>query len=278
LKIAVLSGKGGVGKTLVSTNLTNILSKYTKIELLDCDVEEPNSNIFFNFEFNKKEKINLLVPEIDNQKCTKCGLCADSCQFGAINVFNHGVMVFNSLCHGCGVCSIVCPHEAISEKEKSIGTIEYGQKNNIYFGQGLLNIGEPSGVKIIRTLKKHSKNINLQILDAPPGASCSVVETLKNMNYAIIVTESTPFGFHDMKSVIEICQKMGLKMGIIINRYDKDYTEIEEYLNKNNIEILEKIPFSKEIALMYSKGELISQNDKYKTIFQNILNKIGVVQ
>jgi len=277
LKIAVLSGKGGTGKTLVSTNFANILSKKINVELLDCDVEEPNSSLFYNIEFEKETSVNIDLPVVDNDICTKCRKCADSCQFGAINVFPTGTMVFESLCHGCGVCSDICPVNAISEKQKEIGTIKYGKLNKINFGEGLLNIGEPSGVKVIRELKEFSKKIDVQILDSPPGASCSVVETLRDVDYAILVTEPTPFGLHDLRSAQEIVENMGIKHGVVINRFEEEYEEMNSFLREKNVEIIQKIPFSREIAEIYSKGDLILDNEKFSEIFENIAEKVGVL-
>lgn len=276
MKIAILSGKGGTGKTLISTNLVNVLSRYKEITLLDCDVEEPNCSIFFDFEFKKSYSVNTLIPVIDNDKCIKCNVCQKNCQFGAINSFDTGIFVFSSLCHGCGVCVDVCPEYAITKKEKSIGKIDYGNLKNIVFGQGILNIGEPSGVKIINKLKSLFRKNNIQILDSPPGASCSVVETLKSIDYAIIVTEPTPFGLHDLKKVQEILVLMNINHGVIINKYEKEYEELNTFLNDKNIDVLEKINFSKEIAELYSNGELISNFKKYDEYFINIAKKVGV--
>jgi len=276
LKIAVLSGKGGTGKTLVSTNLANILSKNIDVELLDCDVEEPNSSLFYNVDFEKETSVNIDLPVVDNDICTKCRKCADSCQFGAINVFSTGTMVFESLCHGCGVCSDVCPVNAITERKKEIGTIKYGKLNKINFGEGLLNIGEPSGVKVIRELKEFSNKIDVQILDSPPGASCSVVETLRDADYAILVTEPTPFGLHDLKSAQEIAENMGIKHGVVINRFEEEYDEMNEFLEAKSVDTLQKIPFSREIAEIYSKGDLISDKEEYAHLFEKIAEKVGV--
>jgi len=277
LRIAVLSGKGGTGKTLVSTNLANILSKKIDVELLDCDVEEPNSSLFYNVDFEKETSVTIDLPIVDNDVCTKCRKCADACQFGAINVFPTGTMVFESLCHGCGVCSDICPVNAISEQKKEIGTIKYGKLNKINFGEGLLNIGEPSGVKVIRELKEFSNKIDIQILDAPPGASCSVVETLRDVDYAILVTEPTPFGLHDLKSAQEIAENMGIKHGVVINRFEDDYDDMNKFLKEKDVEILERIPFSREIAEIYSRGELISDKEEYNSFFENIAEKVGVL-
>jgi len=278
MKLVVLSGKGGVGKTLVSVNLTNVLSEFGKIVHLDCDVEEPNSNIFLKRKIDFTENVDIQIPYADSSKCTKCGLCSENCQFGAISVFKTGTVVFESLCHGCGVCSYICPEKAIKEKSKTIGNISFGEKDNIIFGEGVLKIGEPSGVKVIRKLKNKYPDSDIIITDAPPGASCSVVETLKGADYALVITESTPFGLHDMKAVLEIALKMNIKTGVVINRYDENYKETENYLRAENIEIISKIPFIKEIAEIYSVGGLISSKKEYRKIFLEIAEKTGVLK
>ena len=278
MKIAVLSGKGGTGKTLVSTNLSNIMSKNSTVQLFDCDVEEPNSHIFFNIDYNSKKEVNTLIPVVNNDICIHCGKCAQSCQFGAISAFPTGTVVFESLCHGCGTCKDVCPVNAITEKEKSMGIIRFGKdKNkNIYFGEGILNIGEPSGVRVIRELKLNFEESDFIILDSPPGASCPVVETLRDVDYAILVTESTPFGLHDLKIAHEVVQEMQIKCGIVINRYDENFKDVEEFASKNNIEVLAKIPFDRQIAIEYSKGNLISDKfPKYHNLFEDIAKKVA---
>ncbi len=278
MKIAVLSGKGGTGKTLISTNLANVIKERKHVELLDCDVEEPNSSLFFNIKFEKEVKVNLDIPLVDNEICNKCGICAQKCQFGAINSFPTGTLVFETLCHGCSVCSDVCPVNAIKTEEKDIGIIKYGAYKNINFGEGVLNIGKPSGVKIIKKLKHFSKNLDIQILDSPPGASCSVVETLKNVDFALLVTEPTPFGLHDLKAVQEIVSLMEIEHAIVINKYESEYEykEMNQFIKEKNLKVIQKIPFSNEIAKIYSKSELISENEKYKKIFEEIAEKVGV--
>lgn len=276
MKIAIVSGKGGTGKTTVATNLANVVSKKSRIQLLDADVEEPNSHLFLDIEYLEREEVKLLIPQVDNEKCTRCGKCAESCQFGAISVFNTGVLVFDNLCHGCGLCKMVCPSGAISEKEKTIGSIKLGKINdNFSFGTGLLNIGEPSGVRIIRKLKKSIDKSKTVIIDAPPGTSCPVVETLRGIDYAVLVTEATPFGLHDLKLAVDLVNEMGIPSGIIVNRASSDYTEVEEYANSNSIPVLEKIPFDRDIAVAYSNGKLFTDiKPEWKERFEKVYKEI----
>ena len=276
LKIAVLSGKGGTGKTTVSTNLAKVLSKNRIVLLLDADVEEPNDHLFYNLTFEKEKSVDVLIPKVNKETCILCGLCAKECQFGAINVFEKGAFVFKNLCHGCGVCSEICPVNAIDEVAKSIGKIKFGKSDFFNFGMGLMNIGEPSGVRIIRELKKYvSSEYDVTIIDAPPGTSCPVVEVLQNIDFAILVTESSPFGLHDLKLAVSLVGEIGIPFGVVINRYDSSFTELEEYLKTEDIPLLMKIEFDKNIAKWYSKGNLIVDKSKdlyknFEVLFENI--------
>ncbi len=280
MKIAVLSGKGGTGKTLISTNLASFLANSRKVQLLDCDVEEPNSHIFFKTEFTHWENVNIMIPLVDQNQCSKCGICARECKFGAIVSYPTGTLVFQNLCHGCGVCSMVCPEKAISEVPKMIGEIKKGSVNpNLALGMGLLKIGEPSGVQIIRQLKSHiDPAADVVILDSPPGSSCPVVETLRQTDFALIVTESSPFGLHDMQAVLEIVEEMKIPHGVIINRYDASYREMENFLREKNIPLLLTIPFDRSIAESYSRGKLFSiENPAKASLMEQLFAKISEV-
>ncbi|MBT1247604.1 MULTISPECIES: ATP-binding protein [unclassified Thermosipho (in: thermotogales)] len=277
MKIAILSGKGGTGKTTISTNLAWTLSKIKSVQLLDADVEEPNDHIFFDISFTHEENVELLLPVVDNNTCIRCGECSKNCQFGAISVFESGAMVFENLCHGCGVCKMVCPVNAITEKPKSIGKIMLGKINeNLKFGMGLLNIGEPSGVKIIRQLKKHIDNsAEIVIIDSQPGSSCPVVETLRNVDFAILVTEPTTFGLHDLKLAFELVNEMNIPSGIIINRDSSKTKIIDDFAAEKGIPILMRVPFERQIAEIYSEGKLFTEyfpdyQEKFIAVYETI--------
>lgn len=276
MKIAIASGKGGTGKTTIATNLSWIISRKRPVQLLDTDVEEPNSHLFFSVKYELQQNVEILLPRVDKKECTLSGECAKACQFGAISVFKTGVMVFDNLCHGCGACSIACPTNAIYEIPKQIGVVKIGKiDQKLAFGTGILNIGEPSGVKIIRELKKFIDDTKTVIIDAPPGTSCPVVETLRDVDYAIMVTESTPFGLHDLKLAVDVVNEMKIPVGIIINMASEDYKEIEHLAHKKNIPILEKIPFDREIARAYSEGILFTkENKEWTERFEMVFAKI----
>jgi len=250
--ISVASGKGGTGKTTVACSLAALKGNCT---YLDCDVEEPNGALFLNPEISNEEKVYKLIPEIDYSKCSLCGKCAELCEFNALLNFKKEILIFNELCHSCGVCSFFCPEKAINETQKEIGIIRKGfADNNINFADGLLNLGEPSSVPVIKQVKKQFNSLGNVIIDSPPGTSCAMLEAVKNSDYCIIVTESTPFGFSDLKLAVEVLNEVGLPFGIVINKYEESFQIIEDFAKDNNIEILLKIPLSMEIAESYSKG------------------------
>ncbi len=277
MKISVLSGKGGTGKTFVSTNLTRVASQKRKTLLLDCDVEEPNSGLFFMTSNPVIDLVSTPLPVVDQNRCTHCGICAKKCQFNAIASFPKTTIVYKNLCHGCGVCSMVCPEHAISETQKNIGqleTTELGESLSIVTGR--LNVGEPSGVKVIRALKKHiPAESDLVILDSPPGASCPVVETLRGVDFALMVTESSPFGLHDLQIAMQIAEEMKIPIGVVINRYDEKNDKTREFLSGKNIPVLMTIPFDMEIARHYSSQKLLVDiSDHYRSEFSSLLEKI----
>lgn len=276
MEICVLSGKGGTGKTFVSTNLFNILENAA---YLDCDVEEPNGHIYFKSNIKEDIPVTKLIPHIDKDKCDGCRKCVDSCKFKSLVMIGKEVFFFDEMCHSCGVCEFVCPQEAISEVPVKLGKIEKREdaKKNIY--TGILNIGETSGTGIINSLlsygKKEKANNKDIIVDCPPGSDCSVIESIQDADYTLIVTEPTIFGLHNMKMIVELLNIFDKKFGIIINKsFGKDEI-IEEYAKEHNIKIIEKIPFDKTLGKINSEGELITNTDKnYNQLFHNIYNKI----
>lgn len=269
MKIAVLSGKGGTGKTTVSTSLA-FLSKNL---LIDTDVEAPNSHLFLKCDDVKKTPVYTYYPVVDMEKCTLCKACGDFCRYNAIIPGKNKVIVFEESCHYCGGCEIVCRFGAISWGKREIGNILEG---TTYFGSpmkyGRLNIGEMSGVKIIKELYKNECSKDM-IIDCPPGSSCSTVASLEGVDFAIVVTESTPFGLSDMKLVISLLRDLHIPFGVVINKKSND--EVEKWCNKENIEVLGEIPFDREIAKRYSNGEIVADAlVEYQGVFENILKKV----
>lgn len=272
LNIAVLSGKGGTGKTTISTNLALAL----KANYIDCDVEEPNGFLFLTPEIKNKKEVMVEYPFIDDNRCISCGECAKVCQFNALAKVNKDIVLFQKLCHSCGACEVACKNEALSYRKRSIGTIERGQFKDINCIRGVLNISEPMAVPIIRNLLEHlPKGINL--IDCPPGTSCNVVNSLKYVDAAILVTEPTEFGLHDLRLAVELVKMFNIPFGIIINKDNEENNITKKYCKKENINIIGSIPYSRDIAKIYSQGKVLYAESKYRKIFNNIALNIKEV-
>lgn len=273
MNIAVLSGKGGTGKTTVSTNLALALNA----NYVDCDVEEPNGFLFLNPEINKEKNVYVEYPLIDKEKCTSCGKCIDICNFNALAKIKENILVFEKLCHSCMACEIICNFNAISSKKRAIGKVEKGYTDNIVCSRGVLNVGEPMAPPIIKELLFDLEVEDNNIIDCPPGTSCNVINALKYANAAIIVTEPTQFGFHDMKMALEIVKMFNIPFGVIINKDFEEENIIKNYCNKGNIKLIGSIPYSKDIAINYSSGEILYNNPNYKYIFDKLCLKVKEV-
>lgn len=252
--ISVASGKGGTGKTLIATSLALTLSEKDKVQLLDCDVEEPNADIFIRSSVTQSYPVCIPIPKVDEAKCTYCGKCAEVCAYNAVAVVNKKVLIFPELCHGCGACSYLCPESAITEEGQEIGVVEKGNSGNIELIQGRLTIGQPMAPPIIREVKKHIDSENEVIIDVPPGTSCPVVEAVKGSDFCLLVTEPTPFGLNDLFLAVEVVRELGIPCGVLINRAGIGDGKVEEYCGTQNIPVLLTIPLDAKIASFYSRG------------------------
>ncbi len=270
--ISIASGKGGTGKTTVATNLACSISN---AQLLDCDVEEPNSHIFIKPQIKRREDISIPIPSVGRNKCNGCGRCQEVCAYNAIAVINKKVLIFPELCHGCGSCSYFCPEKAIREIDREIGVVESGDRDSLGFIHGKLNLSEMMAPPLIKAVKKNIDKDKVSIIDAPPGTSCPVITTIRDTDFVILVTEPTPFGLNDLILAVEVVRKIEIPFGVIINKSDLGNNKTEEYCLKENIPILMKIPFEKEIASAYSEGNLIVEMlPKYKIKFQELFNNM----
>ncbi len=274
MKIAIASGKGGTGKTTIAVNLALSLGN---TQLLDCDVEEPNCNLFLRHDMEEFEDVTLPTPLVNNEKCDLCGDCAKFCQYNAIAVLPSNIMIFPKLCHGCGGCAIVCPEDAIEEESRVIGSIERSvNRSGIDLWQGILSIGEPMASPVIRQLQDNiSGDHDVAIIDSPPGTACPVIASLSGVDYCILVTEPTPFGLHDLKLAVDVVRQLQIPFGVLINRCDVGDDWVEDYCTSENIPVLMKIPDDREIAVLYSKGipfvrQLPGWNDRFANMLADI--------
>jgi len=257
--ISVASGKGGTGKTTVAVNLAlSLKDAGGKVQLLDADVQEPNAHIFLKPRFYETLQASIPVPEIQPGKCTLCRRCAEVCAFNAMAVLGDSVMVFPELCHGCGGCSLFCPEGAIVEVPRVVGIVQRGTAHGMEFIQGRLNPGEAISPPVIREAKKYIDPGASCVIDAAPGTSCPVVEAVKGSDYCLLVTEPTPFGHNDLVLAVTITRKMGIPVGIVLNRCGVGDTRVEDYCRAEGLPILMRIPFSRQAAEAYAAGLPVS--------------------
>lgn len=275
LALSILSGKGGTGKTTLAVNLALALDN---VQLLDADVEEPNDYLFISPQIGEKamESVMRLIPEVNDEKCTACRKCVDFCEYNALAMMLDKVLIFEEVCHSCGGCKIVCPENAITEKEKELGKLYHDSLDGLDFWQGELNTGEEKAVPVIEKLKTKISKDKKVIIDSPPGTTCPTIEAIIDTDFTIVVTEPSTFGLHDLKMVVEMLNNLDQPFAVVINRAesDADYL-IEDYCQKEGINILLKIPFSRKIAELYSNGksfvfEIAGWEEKFRTFYRDI--------
>jgi len=266
IKIAIASGKGGTGKTFVATNIFHSLVK-NQIDavLVDCDAEAPNAVAFFKTKLTRVIEVTQLVPVIDTRACTFCGKCYEYCNYNAIFILPPMKIInlIEDLCHGCGACTIACRNGAITEKHVSLGVVNfYSNNGKPSLVEAQMNIGVMSPVPVIKAAIKQINDLTgTVILDSPPGTSCPFIQTVAPADYVILVTEPTPFGLSDLQQSIATLRKINKPCGVIINRAGIGNNDVYDWLQENNIPLLMEIPFKKEIAGIYSVGELVSATD-----------------
>ena len=282
--ISVASGKGGTGKTTVSTSLAFSLKE--GVQFLDCDVEEPNAHIFIRPDIKNTEAVPIFVPEVDLSGCDFCGKCGEVCAYNAIAVLPGGkgkpgnVLVFPELCHACGACSYLCPRGCIREIKREVGVLEEGARGGIDFVHGRLNIGEAMAPPVIRAVKSRIKEERTVIIDAPPGTSCPVIASIEGSDFCLVVTEPTPFGLNDLILAVEVLRKLEIPFAVVVNRSDLGNDETDRFCEKEKIPILMKIPFSRGIAAAYSKGVTIVEafpehERRFRSLFEGIKSVVG---
>jgi MinD superfamily P-loop ATPase len=280
MRIAVASGKGGTGKTTIATSLALSLAEDGQTPIfLDSDVEAPNAHLFLDPVFEQRQDVATLIPQVDESKCTHCGKCAEVCQYHAIVLFGKKTLVFPQLCHGCGSCTLICPENAITEVPEAIGVLERGPaRSAIPFARGVLNIGSPMAGPVIRQLKKWVEPGfgQVEIVDAPPGTSCPVVESMRGADFVLLVTEPTPFGLHDLRLAVQVARELNIPIGVVVNRDGSGDAQVDEFCRAEGIPILMRVPFERAIAGGVARGKtLIEIHPEYGAQFQKMFTNIA---
>lgn len=273
-KIAILSGKGGTGKTLVSVNLASVAGKSVYI---DCDVEEPNGHLFFKPKMIREEDITVKIPFINESLCNGCRKCVDFCKFNALAFIKNKPYVFEEVCHSCGGCMLLCPEKAIGEQEKPIGKIQKGVSGNVSIHTGIMNTGEASGIPIIKNLlNQNLSDKDLPVfIDCPPGSACIVMESIKDVDYCILVAEPTVFGVHNLNMVFDLVRLFKKPHGVVLNKCLDGENPAETFCMENNVTILGRIPFDNELGTLNSDAKIAARESKrYKALFSSLLETV----
>jgi MinD superfamily P-loop ATPase len=283
LTIAVAAGKGGTGKTLVATSLALALSGHSGrgVELLDCDVEEPNAHLLLHPRIVHRSEVTMRVPQVNKTVCTRCGVCADICEFSAIAVIRDAVLTFPDLCSGCGACAYVCPERAIVEVERLVGVVEKGVTDEgVDFYAGRTEVGQQRSGLVTRAVKRELHPDMVSILDAPPGTACPMQEAVEGADFCVLVTEPTPFGLSDLKVAVETCRELEVPCGIVLNRDGVGDHGVEGYCQAEELALLARIPHDRRIAEAYSRGDALVHAQpewlpRFRELYANIQAQLG---
>ncbi len=274
--ISVASGKGGTGKTTISVNMALALG--SGVELLDCDVEEPNAHLFLKPLIERSERVEAPVPLVDLAKCTFCRKCSDICRFNALAVVGKKVLVFQELCHSCGGCMAVCPEGAITETGRELGILNFGARDGIRFINGQLRVGEAMSPPLIKRVRAAADPQLITLIDAPPGTSCPVISAMNGADFILMVTEPTPFGLHDLQLAVEAVRLLGIPCGLVVNRADIGDRKVFDYAKSEKLPVLLTIPFDRRIAEAYSRGKnIVEEFPEWRDRFVELFQKIAAI-
>jgi MinD superfamily P-loop ATPase len=284
MKIAIASGKGGTGKTTLSTNLASYIAQDHRVVLTDLDVEEPNSGLFIKARLLRREAKYKMIPEWLEGKCKACGNCHEVCNFHAIVQLGTSILVFPQLCHGCYACAELCPSSALEMVSQKMGELQHFQNGKLNFIESRLDIGQEQATELIsqthQYINEHFPDDIIKIYDSPPGTSCPVIEATKGADYVILVTEPTPFGLHDLTLAVDTMKKLDKDFGVVINRQGIGNDEVLDFCRQKNIAVIGEIPDDRRIAELYSRGELVYHEipgvaDQLEKILDFIMNHKG---
>lgn len=274
--ISVASGKGGTGKTTIAANLAWAASTLEPVTFLDCDVEEPDAHFYLKPEWAREEDVCIPVPVVDSSCCDGCGSCSEFCRYNALAPIKGDVLVFEELCHGCGGCALACPFKCISYRDRRTGVVREGVRGNVRLFQGLLDIGQPFAVPVLRRAREHGAEQGVTIVDSPPGTGCLMVNAIQNTDYCILVTEPSPFGRHDLDLAHRAAVDLGVLHGVLINRSSPNDSVIDDYCDSEGLDVLGRIPYSRELAEACSRGELRTETDStWSWRFIKILEEVN---
>lgn len=279
MKLAVASGKGGTGKTTVATNLAVTLARHGQsVVYADCDVEAPNGHLFLKPEISKETPVSRLVPKVDPERCIHCGACARICRFNAMLSLPDRTLVYGELCHSCGGCALVCPTDAITEFPHPIGMVRIGAAGPVQFVSGELNVGEANGTPLVRSVRQSAPAAAWTILDAPPGTACLMIETVRECDYALLVTEPTPFGLHDLRLALQVVRDLKLECGVVVNRATPPMIELKQLCDAAQVPVLAEIPDNMDIAKAYSEGRLaVDALPDLQPIFDRLRGRLALM-
>jgi MinD superfamily P-loop ATPase len=280
VKVAVASGKGGTGKTTVAVNLARTAAEAgQRVQLLDCDVEEPNCALFLQPELERTLPVEVTVPQVDEQSCTHCGVCSQVCEFHAIVSLPTTVLVFPELCHSCGACALLCPQKAIFEVRRGTGAVHVGSAGPLSAVSGELNVGEAKATPVVKAVRDQIDNqADLVVIDAPPGTSCPVIESVRGTDLVLLVSEPTPFGLHDLELAVETIRVLGLPMAVVANRSDIGDDRLRDYCEREGIQILLELPHDRRLAEAYSRGQLaVDALPEYRDLFATLWQRIATL-
>lgn len=271
MRIAIASGKGGTGKTFVTVNLARSISQ--PVTVMDCDVEEPNSNLFLTGEFVSERRVSIMVPQLNEQLCDGCRICSDVCEFNAIAMIGGKPLIFEDLCHACGACTTLCPQDALVEVPHEIGIITIRQSGSVRLLEGLLDVGVALAVPLIREVKSFGfeEDTDHFILDSPPGTSCPMVWTIGDCDAVVLVAEPTAFGLHDLQLAVDTIREVGVPFGVVVNKDGLGDDRVVRYCHEQSIPILAKVPYDPAIAQTYARGGMVVDTlAGYREVFTNL--------